>query len=328
MPRIRRGEKHVAKTWQQVIVDQVRAGKVLPIISNSVGNDLVLGGHQKLIEDFSDYLNYPFEDKSNLPKVTQYAGVMEEVPAGATVIRGKYLEFVKSRLCDIAEQQGASQDALAELEEEFDDLSFSELAGRFGYPKFDDFHNDPWLVLVSLELPIYLTTSYHTFMESALKRAGKDPRTDICRWNDQISTVPEVFTRDYVPTKQEPLVYHLYGLDAYPESLVLLEDHYLEFLVAISQDKDRIPPRVRQALTDSSIILLGYDLAGGDFRSLFWGLIKPRPIHQQSVSVLQVRPTEEEKKYLRKYLHEVDFEVFWGEVREYVRRILEDLENC
>ena len=327
MPRIRRGERHAARTWQQVIVDRVRAGKVLPIISNSVGNDRVLGGHRKLIEDFADYLGYPFQDRSNLPRVTQYAGVMEEVPSGATVIRGRYLDFVKSRLCDLAEGEGEDRGVLAEIEEEFDDLTFSELAGRLGYPRFGSPFDDPWLALASLDLPLYLTTSYHTFMEAALVKAGKQPKTDYCRWHDGLRGDREVFDSDYVPSRECPLVYHLYGLDSHPESLVLIEDHYLKFLVAIPQETGRVPPpRITQALTDSSIILLGYDLAGWDFRAMFWGLIKPHHTQlQQGVSVLQVRPTEEEKKYLKKYLHEVAFEVFWGDAVDYTRRILEDL---
>lgn len=329
MPRIRRGEKHAPKTWHQVIVDQIRAGKVLPIISNSVGNNRVLGGHRKLHEEFGTYLNYPFEDKANLPRVTQYAGVMEEVASGATVIRGKYLEFVKSRLFDIAQADGESKEILVEIDEEFDALSFSELASRLGYPKFGDPHDDPWLALASLDLPIYLTTSYHLFMEAALVKAGKQPRTDFCRWHEQLRSIPEVFDGDYVPDQNEPLVYHLYGVDTHPESLVLLEDHYLKFLVAIPQETGHMPPpRITQALTDSSIILLGYDLAGWDFRAMFWGLIKPRhtPV-QQNVSVLQVQPSEEEEKYLRKYLGEVSFEVVFDEVAQYTRKVLQDLER-
>ena len=45
------------------------------------------------------------------------------------------------------------------------------------------------------------------------------------------------FPRNYRPGRDQPLVYHMHGFDEYPASLVLTEDDYLEFLVAILRDK-------------------------------------------------------------------------------------------
>src|SRR5687767_4219958 len=87
MPIIMKGQKRVIKTWQQVIQDQFRECKVLPLISNAVGNDLVLRGHKQLIEEYATYLDYPLDDKYNLPNVTQRASVMHEVSPGEAVIR-------------------------------------------------------------------------------------------------------------------------------------------------------------------------------------------------------------------------------------------------
>jgi hypothetical protein len=141
--------------------------------------------------------------------------------------------------------------------------------------------------------------------------------------------LPGGFAGDYQPTREEPLVYHLYGLDTYPESLVLTEDDHLEFLVAIardmSRDTDRIPKRIRQALSDSSLILLGYDLRSWEFRTLFWGLIKFRPpMKQENVSV-QVAPDDTEKLYLDKYLSEARFQVVWREVLQYVQELYQSM---
>ena len=189
--------------------------------------------------------------------------------------------------------------------------------------------DNPLLLLASLDLPIYLTTSYHTFLEAALERSGKQPRTEFCRWHQRLESLPGGVAGDYQPTREEPLVYHLYGLDTYPESLVLTEDDHLEFLVAIardmSRDTDRIPKRIRQALSDSSLILLGYDLRSWEFRTLFWGLIKFRPpIKQENVSV-QVAPDDTEKLYLDKYLSEARFRVVWREVLQYVQELYQSM---
>ena len=180
------------------------------------------------------------------------------------------------------------------------------------------------MVLAEFPLPIYLTTSYHDFIEVALRRAGKKPRTEICRWHKGLDGIPSVLDGTYEPSKDEPLVYHLHGFDAYPGSMVLTEDDHLDYLVAISQNvgrgTDPIPRRIRQALADSSLLLLGYGLRSWDFRVIFWGLIKPRPLQQTSVYI-QLVPSDTEREYLQKYLGEFDFRVYWGDIRRYTQEL-------
>lgn len=170
-------------------------------------------------------------------------------------------------------------------------------------------------------------------MEAALRQAGKRPRTGICRWNKQLEKdIPDdIFAGGYEPSPEEPLVYHLHGLDKYPSSLVVTEDDHLEFLVAISQEMgrpaDRIHARVREALTQSSLLLLGYDLESWEFRTLFWGLLRFREVRQQGVSVLhlQIERCPEEQKYLQTYLGKADFEVFWMSIQEYTKELYQAL---
>lgn len=332
MPRIKisQPERREALTWQQTIVDRIRAGKVVPIISHMIDHDLVLGGHIALVEAYAEYVHYPLVDKRNLPQLTQYKNITDETISDAWALKADYVNFIKNRLYDLAETEGASEETLAEVEEAFDDITFSEFAERLGYPRFDTGQVDPLLVLAEFPLPIYLTTSYHNFIEVALKRAGKEPRSEICRWHKGLESIPSVFEGDYQPSKETPLVYHLHGFDAYPDSLVLTENDYLEFLVATAQDMGRgtdpIPKRVRQAMADSSLILLGYSLQNWDFRVLFWGLVKPRPLQHTSVSI-QLVPDDEERKYLQEYLRrEAKFEVYWGDIQQYVQELRQALE--
>jgi hypothetical protein len=104
----------------------------------------------------------------------------------------------------------------------------------------------------------------------------------------------------------------------------------MEFLIAVSQnigrDTDPVPRRVRQAMADSSLILLGYSLQNLDFKVIFWGLIKPRPIQQTSVSI-QLTPSDVEKNYLQKYLNEFEFKIYWGDIHQYTQALSEALEN-
>lgn len=94
-------------------------------------------------------------------------------------LKSDYLNFIKNQLYHQAEAQGASAELLAEAEEAVDDVNFSEFSVRLGYPKFSQATDDPLLILADLPLPIDPTTGYHNFIEEALKKAGKTPRSEI-----------------------------------------------------------------------------------------------------------------------------------------------------
>ena len=333
MPRRRSGQSRPASpkaSWQDTVTDRIRAGKVVPIISNRLSNDLLLGGHDQVCQGYSTYINYPLTS-GNLSQMSQFHWLTNDAITDAWALKADYVNFAKNRLFDLAEATGGNEDALAEVEDEFDDIKFSEFCARLGYPDLEDKGAMPLLVLASLPLPIYITTSYHDSLEVALRKAGKTPRTEVCRWHEGLSTIPSNFDEvSYEPSKEVPLVFHLHGFDAYPESLVLTEDDYLEFLVAISQDQGRdtdiIPKRVREAMADSSLILIGYGLEEWDFRALFWSLIKPRPRQPLSVSI-QLEPSEEEKHYLQRYLSISEFRPYWGDVQKYAQELREGLES-
>ncbi|WP_339133816.1 MAG: SIR2 family protein [Candidatus Electrothrix sp. GW3-4] len=339
MPRIQIGAKQAARPndWRQAVLDQLRSGKVLPIISNRFHDDLLLGGHDQLVRDYAEHYRIPHESGGDLPAAAQYKTVMREVAGAGDFIRREYLEFVKSRLMDLAEAEAKKSNdnnlagLLEDEESQFDEHDFSTLAANLGYPRFDVPEKDPLLILAGFDLPVYLTTSFHGMLEQALRRAGKQPRSMVCCWHPRITTDDgtdnDPLAADYRPSVQEPLVCHLHGLDSCPESLVLSEDDHLSFLVNVSRDRHLIPNRLRQALNDSSLLLLGYDLAAWDFRTLLYSLIKNRSYRLQSVCVLQLQPSQEEQAYLNRYMDEVDFKVFWGDTTEYLQQLYAGLRG-
>lgn len=330
MPRRSKGARKPG-TPQLNMASRIRAGKVTPLISNSLSNDLVLGGHNALVAGYSDYIEYPLErNKDRLPPLIQFKNVTDEAMAEPWDLAIHYLDFIKNRLFDIAEAEGIPEDILAEVEEEFDDLPFSEFSERLGYPDFHRHQGNALLLLAHFPLPLYLTTSPHNFIEVALRQAGKTPRTEICRWHTGLDGLPSVLAEDYDPSPETPLVYHLHGLDEHPDSLILTEDNYLEFLVAVSEHRgkedDRIADRVRQAMAESTLLLLGYSLRRWDFRSVFWGLIKQRPRQPRSVSI-QLKPDNKEELYLQLYLNKARFDVYWGDAHQYIGQLWEELEG-
>lgn len=317
--------KQVKKGWQETLIDRIQQGKALPLISNVVSNRLVFSSHRDLVEGWADYIDYPQNDRLNLTRMTQFQSVMSkadpDINADNDYIKEAYLDFLEKALFSIADE-----DLVDDLIEDTNlaTFSFSQKAERLEYPSFTDGQQNLLLLLADLPLPIYLTTSYHSFVETALIKAGKEPRTEICHWHERLATLPSVFNTDpnYEPTPQEPLVYHLHGLDKYPQSLVLTEDDHLDFLVTISRDMDAVPVRIRQALTDSSLMLLGYSLHGWDFRVIFRGMIKPITVKNRPKSVFIQLSDNEHEIFLRNYLRqEAEFEVYWGETTSFLQEI-------
>jgi hypothetical protein len=325
------------RDWK-TLVKRIRRGKVTPFISNLVSSDQIFGQNQNIVETWADEIDYPLEDRSNLTRVAQFNIINSRDTISAKEV---YLDFLKERLLENTRENAGDQphDFLDTVEEELDELTFSRLAMRLGYIKFDDEPENPLRILAELPLPVYLTTGYYLFLEEALKAANKEPRTEICYWHEVLQdSVPSVFADDpnYKPTANEPLVYHLHGLDAYPASLVLSEDDYLDFLVRISQDPKAIHPRIGQAMTDSSLLLLGYNLRGWDFRVLCRGLIKVKRSALRRLNIaIQLSPDQNEdieniedvQGYLERYFNELDFDIYWGDSQSFLQELWQQLEQ-
>lgn len=325
------------RDWK-TLVKRINRGKVTPFISNIVSSEQIFGKNQNIVEAWADEIDYPLEDRSNLTRVAQFNIINSRDTISAKEV---YLDFLKERLLDSTRENagGQPQDFLDTVEEELDELTFSRLAMRLGYTKFEDEPENPLRILAELPLPVYVTTSYYQFLEEALKAANKDPRTEICYWHEVLQdSVPSVFADDpnYKPTENEPLVYHLHGLDAYPASLVLSEDDYLDFLVRISQDPKAIHPRIGQAMTDSSLLLLGYNLRGWDFRVLCRGLIKVKRSALRRLNIaIQLSPDQNEnveniqdvQGYLERYFRELDFDIYWGDPQSFLQELWQQLEQ-
>lgn len=323
------------RTQDQSLAQIIRRGSLLPMISGEALDDLVLGGHIALVEGYAARIGYPLADRNELERMAKYQSL--HTGWKDRQLKQDYLDGVGGHLYNLAVQQGVDAAVLEEAVAEAAGLTVSEFAARLGYPRFEAGAEDPLLLLANLPLPIYLTTSPYTFLEEALRRAGREPRSELCRWHVGLNNVPSVFAPNgpgptYHPSTRQPLVYHLYGLDAYPDSLLLTEDDYLDFLVAVSQGRgkdwgvDPVHDVVKGALQSSALLLLGFSLSSWAFRALYRGLIKPMPEAKlyERYCCVQLVPNEQEKLYLESYLRQdARFDkVYWDDIRSFCLREL------
>lgn len=296
---------------------------------------------ERLAELWADEedVGYPLADRYRMARVAQFLSLK----IGDFRAKENYLDFQRRLLLDIArdiaemEEDDEGLDLIDKLERQRE-LNFAEMAAEVEFPRFPDGKKDPLHILAELPLSIYITTGYYDSMERALRRVpGKEPRTQVCLWNMEPSNVAPEHRPDpkYTPTIENPLVYHLFGYEKYPTSMVLSEDDYLKFLWKLARDEldqsgNRILPAELEAeLRQSSLLLLGYRLQDWDFRVLFRGLLAAHPefAEQRRPSVaIQLDPKEqpdvpnlkEAHFHLNRYFDKANFRVKLGNSDDFI----------
>jgi hypothetical protein len=317
------------------IVDKIFEKKCTPVISNQVVNG-TLFGEQNVVEAWANKVGYPLADRDNLTRVAQFFSVTKDISRA----KSNYLRFLRRNLFDLAEKDpNIDPGFLSQLKRERA-LTFSQIATeKLRYPNFAKEPDHPLTILATMDIEIYLTTSHHHFMEAALKASGKNPRTEVYPWRQVLEdNIPVKYRSDldFVPDVENPLVYHLHGIDDYADSLVLTEDDHLEFLVNVTQDikdPDITPSTVRNALSGSLLILMGYRLHDWDLLVLLEGLIKSQPDRPPGYSVQFVLEDREHitnkakfDDYLQKYFANTKFDVYLGKLEDFAQTLWEELE--
>lgn len=324
------------------IADQINDIGCTPVISNQLMLDMLFGKYN-VARAWAQAVEYPFPDSHILSRVAQYVRV--EKP---DLAKRSYLNFLKHHLLDLERMKpGADPVFLDGVERQLSRLSFTELA--CDHLKCVNFEQDPpanpLTVLATFKTPVYITTSHHLFLERALTAVGKEPKTEVYRWNDFLN-VPEEYKVDlrYEPTPDKPLVYHLHGLESNSASLVLTEDDHLDFLIRISHDKDKpdvTPASVGTQVATKVLFLvgyeLGYDAPGWALRTILKGLIEEtqlNPRHPLSLAV-QIDATASDsgnidhlkwRKYLESFFKTVKIQVFWDTTERFLAALWHELQ--
>jgi len=279
-----------------LLLRRIRDHRCTPFLGAGINHGILPLGPE-IAERLAQEYNYPLSDRSDLSQVAQFIASTEK---DGMLPKEKVLEILKEKREKW--QKGVT------------------LPGFFKTP------DEPLSILASLPFPIYMTTNYDSLMVEALKAWDKDPRRELCRWNDDVQREPSVFdsASGFDPTPANPVVFHLHGHDAVYESLVLTEDDYLSFLVYISRNAV-LPPRIEEAMTRASLLFMGYRLADWDFRVLFRGLVGSMDSNLRRINVaVQLPPegSEQEQRrrvqeYLVQYFDEKKVQIYWGTAEEF-----------
>ena len=120
--------------------------------------------------------------------------------------------------------------------------------------------------LAALNFPLIITTNYDQLFEQALYGVGKSPF--ITHYNKD----PFVPTTDYMdPTERRPFLFKIHGDIGHPESIVITDEDYIDFVLRMS-DKDPlnpVPETFRFFFKKWPTLFLGYSLLDYNLRLLF-----------------------------------------------------------
>jgi SIR2-like domain len=225
----------------------------------------------------------------------------------------------------------------------FPKLVFSGKLRSAQIPDFslEQLQNTPYAVLADLNLPIYITTNYDQLMEAALISKGKDPISDFCRWNEdlaeyakenEINSIMYKENTDFKPTPANPLVYHLHGDIDHPNSMVLTERDYIDFVINLFKE-EILPYQIYTALNSTALLFVGYSLKDIYFRFVFRGLMQlleeglGSKLQLPRIAVLLPSDFTQEKKeqalsFLEKYtIYMFKAHVYLGDVNKFVAEL-------
>jgi SIR2-like protein len=291
------GVKRIEDTDWEVLLRRIKDGRCTPFLGAGVYSE---GPSLRtaVAKKWATEYNYPFTDGTDLARVARFLTVEY---GDAEIASSKYTE---------------------------------ELA-NVPPPNFDD-PKDPYTILAKLPLPIYVTTNYDDLMEKSLMNQHRDVKRDLCKWMKSLDETSPLVEQGFQPNPANPIVFHLYGYTQNQQSMVLSEDDYFQFLINVSNDPELIPKRIQQAITGTSLILLGYSLEDWDFRILFHflaGYLK-KSTSKTHVAV-QLSPSgdanlkQRAQAFFDKYFESKspDIRVSWDTTQDFVLKLSEEWQK-
>jgi hypothetical protein len=318
------GEESESFEKWPALIRYLRRGQATPVIGSFMSESL-LGSSRDIARAWADTYDYPMEshEREDLPQVAQYLATKQDY----RFVRDELIEYLRREL-------------LARYGEGLpagDKATLADLFHALGEQERQRNPADPYRILADLPLPVYVTTNAASLLSDALRAAGKDPVVEICRWNEDLETLRSIFEDEpgYQPSPERPLVFHLFGTFDEPDSLVLTEDDYFDFLIGVSQNRDLVPIVVRQALADTALLFLGFRLDDWAFRVVFRTLMSQQGRSRRTRYTHiagQLMPQENEVleperaiRYLETYFSDSDISIYWGSARDFARELHEQL---
>nr|WP_255604506.1 CHAT domain-containing protein [Oscillochloris sp. ZM17-4] len=312
------------KKWP-ALLGSIARGKCTPILGPGLLDSLT-GSTRELARHLAARHHFPLAPRArdDLPQVAQYLAVQQD----ADFLRDELTQTIRAALAVRAD---------APLPDGTLDVQLAQIGAR---RRAED-AGEPYRVLASLPLPIFLSANPDRLLSDALREAGKQPQAQICPWNrhSELSQAPTG-----MPTPEQPLVYHLFGRLDDPESLVLTEDDYFRYLIGVTRNEDLLPKVVGSALVNTALLFLGFRLEDWNFRVLFQSVMNMAgaELRRRYTHVaVQIDPQEgamlnpqAAREFLKSYFgptaalnYQTNISIYWGSAEDFLRELAAQAER-
>lgn len=210
--------------------------------------------------------------------------------------------------------------------------------------------DDPHRVLARRALRLYLTSQPDSLFHGALAAEGIMPRVEAFRWSQSPRDWPPSIFADplrykYMPSPEMPLLYHLFGRLDYPETLVLTEDDYFEYLMGMGSIPSEVGANdwrlglipVREGLTERALLFLGFRVDDWAFRVILRSLLDSKRREDRAVRQVkrklplsigvQLEPDEQilypqdMRAFFTRFYQDAVVGVYWGEPGDFFRAL-------
>lgn len=314
------GDKASFQKWPALMA-AIRKGRCTPILGPGISEG-VFGSRSALAARWAKKYSFPLAPYAteDLPEVAQYIAVDQ----ARFLVHDELEQSLKEEL----ERRFGLQ-----LAPGLQNGPLTDLVSAVGAITRQSAH-DPHVVIANLPFPVYITTNPDSLLIDALKAAGKEPQVELCQWNDNMTRESLAQSNSsYVPDEKHPLVFCLFGQYSDPESQVITEDDYFDYLIGVTSNKDLIHHEVKRMLTDSALLFLGFQLDDWNFRVLYRSIMsqeggnrrKNLPHIAAQIDPEEGRLIEPERarRYLENYFGNADISIYWGSAEDFIK----DLEK-
>lgn len=332
--------------WDAIVTD-IKFKTCVPILGPGLVESS-WGGMRGMAGKWASRYEFPLSprDRDNLAQVAQYIHYRQSRNHVVAELTSYLVDYFRAHFPNDRDRVEAI-DEPGPPEEKGASRILNEWLAHVGRLQRSQNKHDPHRLLAKLPIPVFISANRDNFLLEALVDAGKKPQVCLCTWrvgHDMPRRLGPKLPKNFVPSPMEPLVFHLFGNFKHPSSLVLTEDDYFDFLMAVTRNEhsqhDGIPGVVTEAVASSGLLLLGFQPDDWDFRVLLKGLLK-QPGSQMSNSctrvAVQMSPTEgsiidpdRASQYLQTYFgHRDQGEImtFWGTGQEFLKKLAQRCED-
>lgn len=308
--------------WK-ALISSLDANRCTPILGLGLQETLV-GPRRRIARRWAEDLAFPVapRDRDNFTQIAQFLRIKNGAPDVQIALEKEFRTELMAKF--------GSQLAAAGATPKTGIWKLLATAGNLQRERVPD---EPHTAIAVSSVDVYITADPSTLLTDALTAQGKKPRTEYSRWREDLVTLPLLRDNEpeYIPSPEEPLVYHLFGIADEPASLVLTEDDYFDFLIGITKYRELVPPKVLRSLTHKNLLFVGFHLEDWAFRTTYRVILSLGGTHLllQNVNVAaqvdleaeRVASQQPAREFLESAFVEANLNVFWGELGDFITEL-------